>query len=236
MLLFLVSVTVFFAVFTQSISGFGVALVSMALLSQLIGIQLTTPLVALVSLSLEVLLLIRYRSKVNIKAVWQVSLASVVGIPLGLFLFKYVKESLVLTILGLVIVVYALYMLLNPKLPQLLHANWAYGFGLVAGMLGGAYNTAGPPVVIYGDCQRWLPAEFKGNLQGFFVFNSTFILLGHALAQNLTPQVWSLYFLTLPALGLGILAGLYLDNYINPILFRKLVLCLLLVLGLVMIF
>ena len=126
--------------------------------------------------------------------------------------------------------------MLNLKLPRPIHKSWAYGVGFVAGMLGGAYNTAGPPVIIYGNCRRWRPAEFKGNLQGFFVLNSTLVVIGHAVAQNLTPQVWQIYLWVLPAIGLGLVAGLSLDQYLSPERFRKIVLWLLVLLGLRLIF
>lgn len=236
MQIFLISLVIFLAVLTQTVSGFGVALVAMALLAQLIDIRLATPLVTLVAISLEVILLIHYRSALNLKAIWQISIASLAGIPLGIIAFKNVAQETVLTVLGAVILSYALYTLLNLKLPGLAHQGWAYGFGLVAGMLGGAYNTSGPPVIIYGNCRGWLPAEFKGNLQGFFVFNSVFVLIGHALAQNLTPLIWHTYLLTLPAVALGLIVGLRLSRRLSPVLFRKVVLGLLVVLGLRLIF
>ena len=98
-------------------------------------------------------------------------------------------------------------------------------------MLGGAYNTSGPPVVMYGDAQGWPPAEFKSNLQGFFFVTSLFVIAGHALSGNLTREVWISYLWVLPAIGLGILLGTLLDGRINPALFRKLVLVLLVVMG-----
>ena len=39
---------IFLAVFTQSLAGFGSALIAMALLPGIVGIQIATPLVALV--------------------------------------------------------------------------------------------------------------------------------------------------------------------------------------------
>ena len=55
----------FIAVFTQSLSGFGVVLVVMALLLGFLDIRVATPLIALVALTMEVMLLNRYRSEVN---------------------------------------------------------------------------------------------------------------------------------------------------------------------------
>ncbi len=227
---------IFLAVFVQSLSGFGLALVSMALLPGIVGIQVAAPLVALVGIPLEILLLLKYRSALNIHAVWPLIIASLFGIPLGIFVLKRVDEEIVLTILGIVITGYALYSLLEVKLPQMNHPSWAYGSGFLAGLLGGAYNTGGPPVIIYGNCRGWLPAEFKGNLQSFFLVVTLFVVAAHALSGNLTEVVWVDFLWAVPAIGLGFVAGTSVDRYLNPALFRKVVLVLLVLLGLRLIF
>ena len=227
----LIILIVFLAVFTQSLSGFGSALVAMALLPELVGMSVATPFVAVMAMTVEGILLVRYRTALNLRAVWRVAAASLVGIPLGMFILKRIDENAAMTVLGVVIVGYALYAFFELKPPALSHPSWAYAFGLLAGMLGGAYNTSGPPVVVYGNSQRWLPAEFKSNLQGFFFLNSVLVVSGHALSHNLTPVVWQNYGYALPALGLGILSGVSLDRLIDPGIFRKIVLVLLLVMG-----
>ena len=83
-----------------------------------------------------------------------------VGIPLGVLMLKRVDETVVLTILGVVIVGYAVYGLLKLKLPRLDGAFWPYLVGFLSGVLGGAYNTSGPPVVIYGNCRGGRQASF----------------------------------------------------------------------------
>jgi uncharacterized membrane protein YfcA len=233
---YLVSIIIFLAVFTQSFSGFGVALVAMALLPSMVGIQTATPLVALVAFSIETFLLVRYRSALNLWAVMPVALASIAGIPLGIWLLKDVKEGVVLTILGSVIAGYAIYALFRFRLPNLHHPLWAWGTGLFAGILGGAYNTSGPPVILYGNCKDWPPAEFKSNLQGFFLVNSAFVALSHALSGNLNAKVWSNYLWAIPAMVLGVLIGTGLDKHINPDRFRRVVLWLLVLMGIRLIF
>jgi hypothetical protein len=223
----LIALIVFLAVFTQSLTGFGSALVAMALLPGLMGMRSATPLVAVMSMTVEIVLLIRYHSSLNIRAVWRLVLASLFGIPLGILFLRRVDEGLVMTVLGIVIAGYALYALFDIRLPELKNPSWAYGFGFLAGMLGGAYNTSGPPVVIFANCRRWLPAEFKSNLQGFFLINSVLVVSGHAWSGNFTPLVLKTYAYAFPVVLLGMLLGIGLDRYLNPEIFRKLVLLLL---------
>jgi len=231
----LVFVIVFLAVLTQSITGFGLALVSMGLLSQALGVKTAAPLIALVAIPLEFALLVRHRQALNWRAVWRLSVAALLGIPLGILALSHINERVVLTVLGLVTVGYAVYALRGLRLPELA-PGWAFGFGFLAGLLGGAYNTAGPPAVLYGNSQRWEPAEFKGNLQGFFLLNDVTVIAGHAWSQHLTPVVWAAWRTALPAITLGLLVGLVVERYVNPAVFRRIVLWLLIVTGLRLVF
>lgn len=228
----IVPIAIFFGVFTQTLTGFGSALVTMSILPSLLGITVASPVVALMAITLEAILLIRYHSAINFGAVWRLSVAAIIAIPIGLTAIRSISEDLVLTILGLVLVLYSVYALITPKLPELKQPAWAFGFGFVGGLLSGAYNVAGPAAVIYGNCRGWKPAEFRSNLQAFFLLNDLTVVISHALAGNLKPIVWENYLIALPAIGLGIFVGLKIDRRLNPELFRKLVLILLIVMGL----
>jgi uncharacterized membrane protein YfcA len=233
---FWIMLIMFVAVLTQSVVGFGLALVSMPLLVGLVGVQAATPLVAVVGFVAELLLLIRFREALNLRAVSRLSLAAVFGVPVGVTVLRQVDTAVVTTFLGIVIVGYALYALADLHLPQLAQASWAWGFGFVAGILSGAYSTSGPPVVIYGNCRRWSPAEFKGNLQGFFLLMSVLTIVVHGASGNFTAVVWQGVFWAVPGVVLGLLGGLWIDGRVNPQTFRKLVLLLLIILGLRLIF
>jgi uncharacterized protein len=56
-------------------------------------------------------------------------------------------------------------------------------------------------------------------------------IIYHGIAGNLTHAVWTGYLWALPALGLGLLATSGLDRFLNPQMFRKLVLVLLVIMG-----
>ncbi len=56
-----------FAIFTQSIAGFGLALISMPLLITALGVEVAAPLVALVAITAEMILIIRYRHSIQFR-------------------------------------------------------------------------------------------------------------------------------------------------------------------------
>jgi len=226
-----VYIVIFMAAMTQSLTGFGSALVAMALLPHHIGLRASASLVSLIALSIEIVLLLRYRQAVSLREVKPLVAASFVGILIGIYLLRRIDGSVMLVLLGLVIAIYGIYALLDWKLPELRQPAWAYAAGLLAGMLGGAYNTSGPPVILYADCRRWPPSEFKGNLQGFFLTNSVFVVTAHLLSKDLTPDIWRTYLIALPFIALGILTGTLLDRALPPEAFRKIVLLALVVMG-----
>jgi uncharacterized protein len=231
-MLFLVPSILLVAALVQALTGFGAALVAMSVLPSLLSIRVAAPLMALIAITMEIVLLIRYRAAINMKAVWRMSLLSTIGIPIGIWLVRAVDERIVLTVLGMVLVSYSLYALRSLRLPELKHPSWAFLFGFLAGILSGAYNVAGPMAVIYGNCRRWPPDEFKSNLQAFFSINGFLVLLSHGLSGNLQPVVWRYYLAALPAIALGLFFGLKLDRRIDPRAFRKIVQIFLILMGL----
>ncbi len=231
-----VAIIIFFGALVQSSIGFGFALVAMPLLVSLLGIHTAAPLVALAALFLEIGILLRYREAFNFQVVKYLIMGAVVGIPLGVLAVRGIDGVIVNRILGLIVIGYALYALVAPALPEFAGRGWAHFFGFLAGILGGAYNTGGPPVVIYGNCRGWKPDEFKGNLQGFFLVSGIVVIASHALSGNYTADVWQNLLYALPGLVLGTAAGFILSKRINPDLFRKAVLFALIVLGLKLLF
>jgi len=222
---------VFFAIFTQSLTGFGLALVSMPLLTALLGVGTAAPMVALFGLLAEVILLLAYRQAVNVRVIWRLIVASMIGAPVGILVIRSLDEQVVLAVLGVIVAGYALYALLKLRLPAIDGPAWAYGVGFLAGVLGGAYNTSGPPVIVYGNCRGWPPEEFKANLQGFFLLTTVIVTVSHVLAGNYSAEVLGYTLLALPAVVVGLAAGLALSRRVGAAVFRTMVLWLLLVLG-----
>jgi len=231
-----IALILFAASLTQALTGFGLAMVAMPLLVALIGVRTATPLVAVLSIFVQIPLLIRYRREVDWRAVLRLGAAVMVGVPLGVLALKRVDPTIVSVLLGVIVVAYALYALIAPELPRLVRPGWAIPFGFAAGLLSGAYSTGGPPLIIYGDVSHWERDAFKGNLQAIFMMAVVVQITSHGLAGNLTPAVGRDLLAGLPGMALGIPAGLALDKVINAALFRKIVLGMLVLLGLNLIF
>jgi len=222
---------IFLATFTRSALGFGDALIAMPLLALVLDMQTATPLVAFGASTIAITILLRQWRSVDIKAAWRLILSSLVGIPFGLLLLKAAPESTVKAILGVVLIGFGLYNLVKPNLPPLRSEKLAYVFGWVAGVLGGAYNTNGPPVVIYGTLQKWDPENFRATLQCYFLPTGLMILIGHGVAGLWTPTVLRLYVYSLPVIMLAIFVGGKLNKVMSGGQFNRVIYALLVVMG-----
>ena len=225
----------FISTLTRSTLGFGDALVAMPLLVLVIGVRPATPLVALFSTTTALIIAGANWRKIDIKAAWRLILASLLGIPVGLLILAYVSEELVKGILGLCLILFGVYSLTLPVLPPLHESSWAYGFGFIAGILGGAYNANGPPVVLYGTLRRWPPERFRATLQGYFIPTGGLIALSHGLAGLWTGEVFLFYLLALPLVLIAIFLGGKLNGHIPAQYFERLLYLTLVGLGLLLI-
>mgnify|MGYP001031073574 CR=1 FL=1 len=228
----LIVAIVFAAALAQSLTGFGFALIVMPLLTIVLGIRTAAPLVALAALTVYTVNLVRYRRAINVQEVWRLGVASAAGVPVGIWLLSTADEDLVMRMLGIILVAYAGYSLLQPGSRRALARGWVYPAGFLAGCLGGAYNTPGPPVIVYGSLRQWPRNEFRAVLQALFLLNALLVVASHAVAKHLTEQVFVYYLYAVPALAVGILIGSVVDSRIDQRQFRKLVTAMILVLGL----
>lgn len=230
----LIAVLVFFAVLVQTLSGFGFAIIAMPLVTLILGIQTAAPLIAMMGLTVCAINAVRYRRAINLGELARLAVASAIGVPVGIWLQSNVSETLVRQALGFVLAAYALYALLRPATARLESTKWAYPAGFLAGCLGGAYNTPGPPAIVYGSLRQWPKDEYRAVLQTFFFCNAVLVVASHTVAGNVNADVLRLFGWALPAVLMGILAGARLDKAVNQERFRTLVTVMILGLGVVL--
>jgi uncharacterized protein len=194
--------------FIRSSLGFGDAVIAMPLLAFLIGIRTATPLIALLATTTAVTILLKNWRQADFRSTLHLVLASLAGIPFGLLFLKQVPENIMKIILGSIIAFYGAFNLIKPRLHPIhlpMIVTWLFGF--IAGILGGAYNTNGPPIVIYGHLRGWPSSRFRATLQGYFLPTGFLILAGHGLSGLWTSRVIQLYLFAFPVVMLGIYLG-----------------------------
>ena len=211
--------------------GFGTGLVSTPLLTLLLGVQDAAALVAFVVLGTTILVLRRDWRRADARAAIYLILGSLPGVPLGIFLLTNAPADAIQRGLGVLLIAYALYALVAPKLIEARHPAWAYSLGFLSGILAGAYNSNSPPVVIYGALRRWPPDVFRATLQAYFVPLAATVWIGHGISGLWSTEIVTTYAVFLP---FGLVA-LWLGNRLSARLpvasFDRLLYVIIIVLG-----
>jgi len=208
-----VAAIVFLGTLVRSTFGFGDALVAMPLLTLLVvDIEVATPIVAVASAVVAICVSIQDWRVIKLSSAWRLAAASCASIPLGVYLLVTMPDTIIKGMLAAVVISFAGYRLLGPRFPlaslmKFTNDRWAFGFGFTAGLLGGAYNAQGPPIVIYGVMRRWSPAEFRATLQGFFVPTTIVLLFCHWYKGLWTREVGIDVLVSLPFVLLAIPIG-----------------------------
>jgi uncharacterized membrane protein YfcA len=200
---------VFVATLIRSSLGFGEALVAVPLLALKIPIATAAPLAVLVSITVSFVVVIQDWRHIHVKSAGGLLLATLFGMPIGLWLLKVTSERPIKLGLAALLVAFGLYSLAAGAKLHLKrdHKRALLGAGFIAGILGGLYGMNGPPLVIYGALRRWSPQHFRATLQAYFLPASLLTLIGYLLAGFWNREVSFLFVLSLPLIVVAMLLG-----------------------------
>ena len=212
MLLFLILLIVFISVLAQASVGFGLAIISIPLLLLLIDVKTASPLMVLVSVLIALGVVITSWKAILWGAALRLLGATVLGMPLGLYMIMHATAAQVKIVLGITLMVFGFYSLLPFPRPWLKDDKWAIPFGFIAGILGSAFNINGPPTILYGALRRWDPRCFRATLSGYLLPSSMIIFIGHLAAGLWTPPMWRLVLYCLPVSAAAFLLGSWINK------------------------
>ena len=232
----LILCVIFGAVIVRSAFGFGDVLVSVPILVLFVDPRHVVPLMGLVGATNALLLLIRERGAVQWRPVRYLLMASVVGVPIGVWLLTWVSPRAINLSLGIMLVLFSLWSLTGRRSIRLTSPVWAWPFGFGAGLMGGAVTATGPPIVLYSTTQEWAPQQRRATMQGFFLPNGLFVLVSHFVAGLWTPEVLRTYALTVPVCLLALPVGGWIAHRLSPSRFEFLTFMVLLVTGVLLLF
>lgn len=187
--------------------GFGYGLIGMPLMVMVLDVKMSASLIAVTSAFLSLFIFVSSCRELDFKSIWKLIVSSALGVPIGLYYLKGANESLMKTILALMVILFSLYSLFG-KLKLTLKSDWpAYLFGLLAGIINGAYNMGGPPIMIYGTLKKWPPSSFRGNIYSHYFPLSIMIVVSHWIAGFINKPVLTHAALSLPLIVVTMIIG-----------------------------
>ncbi len=207
----------------RSTFGFGEAMVAVPLLALRIPVTVAAPLAVLVSITVAGVVVMQDHQKIHVRSAGGLLLSSLLGLPLGLLLLTHGDQRALKAGLAILILLFSVYSLFARNAPELKSDSrvWLFICGFCAGVLGGAFGTNGPALVVYGAMRRWSAQHFRATLQGYFLPASALGMFGYWLSGLWVPAVTHYYLLSLPVVLPAIFLGRTLNHRITGDAFLK---------------
>jgi uncharacterized membrane protein YfcA len=215
----------FLAASCQSLTGFGFALVMVPLLSLFWDVKLAVVTTTLLGTAALMPLVVEAWEHVRIWKVIPLVVGSMVGVPFGLLILDRIDPEALKIFVAAVVIGASLILYFAPRM-RIGGSGPAspVAVGVLSGILRASTSMGGPPVVLYTLSREREADEFRGTLLAFFVPSSLMTVLGLGIVGRLTPKVAGTAAAALPAMTLGLVAGIWLRTRVNEELFRTLVL------------
>ena len=124
-------------------------------------------------------------------------------------------------IMGTILVLFSAYKILSPGIKLTFSRLWALPTGFISGILGGAFGTEGPPVVVYAALRPWAKSQVVGMMQSFFIFANFIVLCSFGYHGLLTRSVFDVALLAIPMAIAGIFTGLWINRSMGQHRFEK---------------
>lgn len=230
----LIAVIAFAATLVRSTLGFGDALISMPLLAFVLPLRVAAPYIAALSVFNAVVILFQEWRHISFRETGPLIAASLCGIPFGVWLLRDGDPRLVTGLLAVLVLSFSSWNLWKPESLRLETDRSAPLFGLISGVLGGAYNTAGPTLVIFATLRRWPVERFRANLQSYFIVGGSVVFLSHVWHGHVTVPVLKLFAICVPLTILSAAIGRRITESIPTARFTRYVHLGLLMIGLVL--
>lgn len=218
----LVVAILFAAAYLQSATGFGGAIVTMALVPLLLPVGDAIAYVSMVGLLINGFVMFANRAGFSLRHATPLVLGMGLGIPIGYYSLRTVDGELVIRVLGAVLMLIAASEFLQKRFVRLaIPERTGTLFGMAGGILAGAFNVGGPPVVVYAYSRDWSKVEIVAILQtvfvgGAIVRNLLMLNEGEFTADLLRLSAWSLP----PAIAAVWLGKMTLDRLPQTLLHR----------------
>jgi len=220
--------------FVFGLTGFGISLVSVSLLPFFVPLATVVPLITLYGAAFAFVMTIQLRRDVMFPQLVSLLIGTILGTPVGVWVLEAFPPSLLKRLIGLTLMGIVVIEWYGAYPEKLSGRHWGLYAGGLAGLLGGAIGTPGPPVILYATAQGWSPRNTKAMLQAFFFVNYSVIVVNHWWAGLLTREVAWLACLYVVPSAIGVMAGIHLFDRMHQARFRRLMFALLFVLGLAM--
>lgn len=209
---------------TQASTGFGYAIVSMALWTLFLPFKDAAVIEAITAFLMVVGLVAKLHKHINFRLLLFPLISSIVTSYLGVLALMYTSESGLRRILGAVLILLSVYMIFfSGRIRITPTPGNGLAAGAVSGLFNGMFNLGGPPVLAYFLSATDDKLEYNATLQCYFLFNVICLLFNHLRLGNITAPILQISLVTMVGVLLGTVAGWYVFKKLSIPVIKKIV-------------
>jgi len=231
----IIAIIGFFVIFlgsmTQGLIGFGVILFSAPIMILLLPAKIVVPMIMIYSALINTTILFEARKWVDLKRIWILIIAGIIGVPIGTYLLIVLDDNILRMFIGSIIILFAVALLTGFR-KKIKNEKLALApIGFVGGLLGGSTSMSGPPVIIFFTNQGLKKQVFRANLVAYFMAMSLVAISSFTAGGLITTEVIRYTILFLPAMIFGVAIGIKLVHRVEEKLFQNIVLIVVIIAG-----
>lgn len=205
----IISCIVLLGGFTQGLTGFGLALVSVPLLSMTVDAKMAVPIAGIFGWIVTWPIVWKMRHHVQYRAGLILVLGSVPASFVGAKLLASLPSAYILITMGVVLIVSSIHSMRSSKpLFKKTSVPVTLGAGFASGVLGASVGEAGPPVIAYTSMQPWTADQAKSTLAFFFMLQMIGAIISFYYEGLITDEVKHYVTWAMPAFLVGMTSGM----------------------------
>ena len=205
----------------RGITGFGSGLIAIPLLALMLPLPVVVPMVGLLDYLASVGHGVHHRRQIRWREILPLMPFTLAGVVLALYIFKTVDADLLVKVLGVFVLLYAVYSLLGREPKDGGSKLWAGPAGGLGGLVGTLFGTGGPFYVIYLHFRGLDKTAFRATIAVVFLLDGASRLVGYTVSGFYTRDVLMLMAAGLPIMIVAMYAGGHIHTRITPAQFRR---------------
>lgn len=207
---------------TQSVSGFGYALLVVPVLTVVAGPRTAVVVMTAIGVPLVIANAWRWRAHLRGRIAALLVGTAVIGMPVGALFLSNADESLLTATVGVVVLVMTVAIWRGLRVPP--GRTTLTAAGALSGALAASTGTNGPPLVIALDAEGLEPAAFRATLQTVFAFQGLLAFASFTVNGLVTASIGPAVAAGLLGAAAGALTGDRIATRVDVTRFRAIVL------------
>lgn len=223
--------------FVQGLTGFAFGLVALAFWAWVLDPRIAGPLVVLGSLLGNVFTLHRARNGFELARVAPLLVGGFVGVPIGVALLSHLNADAFKLGVGILLVVYCPIALVSHRVPALgrFGAPADVVAGVASGVMSGLGGLSGSVSTLWCTLRGWNRDALRSTFQSFNFAMQIATLIAYVISGVISTELLRVFAIVGPILVIPAFIGGRVYGHFSDVMFRRVILGLLTVSGLVLI-